>query len=145
MQDYVDFINLMAYDFTGSWSPKAGHHAQLFPGNANEASGSAAVDYVISTGFPAAKILLGVPVYGRSFLNTGGPGLPYDGVGGEEGVFEYKHLPREGTKEIVNNRLVAAFSMGGDGGFVSYDNPETVRMKANYCKEKRLGVSSLFS
>lgn len=138
-QDYLDFINLMAYDFAGSWSPKAGHHAQLYPANANENSGSAAVDYVISTRFPAAKILLGIPVYGRSFLGADGPGRSYRGHGGEDGTFEYKQLPREGTEEIVNTRLVAAFCVGGDGGFVSYDNPETVKLKANYCREKRLG------
>jgi chitinase len=41
--------------------------------------------------------------------------------------------------------VVAAFCVGGDGGFVTYDNPETVKMKANYCKEKGLGVRLLMS
>lgn len=140
-QDYLDLINLMAYDFAGTWSPKAGHHAQLFPNTNDEASGSAAVDYVISRGFPAQKILLGVPVYGRSFLGAVGPGHTFNGSGGDEGTFEYKQLPRQGAEEIVNTRVVGAFCAGGDGGFVSYDNPETVKMKANYCKEKGLGVS----
>jgi chitinase len=132
----------MAYDFSGSWSPRAGHHAQLFPGSSEELSGSTAVDYVISTGFPAEKVLLGVPVYGRSFLGAGGPGHAYNGHGGENGTFEYKQLPRLGADEIVNTRVVAAFCTGGDGGFVSYDNPETVKMKASYCREKGLGVSA---
>lgn len=136
----------MAYDFTGPWSQTAGHHAQLFPGTPSEASGSAAVEYVISTGFPATKILFGVPVYGRSFLGATGPGQPFNGHGGEEGTFEYKQLPRPGTEEIVNTRVVAAFCISDDGGFITYDNPETVKMKANYCIEKGLGVScnSLF-
>lgn len=138
-QDYLDLLNLMSYDFTGSWSERAGHHAQLFPGNSTEPSASAAVDYVISTGFPAVKILLGIPVYGRSFLGASGPGHKFNGHGGEEGAFEYKQLPRNGAEEIINTRVVAAFCVGGDGGFVSYDNPETVKIKANYCKEKGLG------
>jgi chitinase len=143
-QDYLDLINLMAYDFTGSWSQKVGHHAQLFPGTPNEPSGSAAVDYVISKGFPAAKILLGIPVYGRSFLGATGPGHSFTGHGGEEGTFEYKYLPRQNAEEIVNTRVVAAFCTGGDGGFVTYDNPETVKMKAGYCREKGLGVRYVF-
>lgn len=142
-QDYLDLLNLMAYDFTGPWSQTSGHHAQLFPGNPGEASGSVAVDYVISTGFPATKILLGVPVYGRSFLGATGPGQPFNGHGGEEGTFEYKQLPRQGTEEIVNTRVVAAFCTGEDGGFITYDNPETVKLKANYCIEKGLGVSCI--
>ncbi|CZS95424.1 probable chitinase 1 precursor [Rhynchosporium agropyri] len=138
-QDYLDLINLMAYDFAGSWSTTAGHHAQLHPGNPGEPSGSAAVDYVISTGFPASKILLGVPVYGRSFLGASAPGHAFNGCGGEEGTFEYKQLPRNNAEEIVNTRVVAAFSTGADGGFVSYDNPETVKIKAGFCLEKGLG------
>ncbi|PMD20929.1 glycoside hydrolase family 18 protein [Hyaloscypha hepaticicola] len=138
-QDYLDLLNLMAYDFTGPWSQNTGHHAQLFAGNPGEPSGSAAVDYVLSTGFPANKILLGVPVYGRSFLGATGPGQTFTGHGGEEGTFEYKQLPRPGTEEIVNTRVVAAFCTGEDGGFVTYDNPETVKMKANYCIERGLG------
>ncbi|KAF4626974.1 hypothetical protein G7Y89_g11184 [Cudoniella acicularis] len=138
-QDYLDLINLMAYDFTGSWSANAGHHAQLFPGQDGEPSGAAAVEYVVSQGFPAHKILLGIPVYGRSFLGASAPGHSYTGHGGEEGTFEYKNLPRQGTEEIVNTRVVAAFCTGGDGGFVTYDNPETVKMKANFCRERGLG------
>lgn len=131
----------MAYDFHGSWSQKSGHHAQLYPGNMPDAAnGSAAVDYVVSTGFPASKILLGVPVYGRSFLNSRGPGHPYQGCGGEEGTFEYKLLPRPGTQEVVDTTTISASCHGGDGGWVSYDNPQTVRMKANYCRQRRLGV-----
>lgn len=140
VQHYLDLINLMAYDFTGSWSERAGHHAQLYPGTPGEPSGSAAVDYVVSKGFPAAKILLGIPVYGRSFLGATAPGHAFNGNGGEEGTFEYKQLPRQGAEEIVNTRVVAAFCTGGDGGFVTYDNPDTVKMKANYCREKGLGV-----
>jgi chitinase len=144
-QDYLDLINLMAYDFAGTWSPQAGHHAQLYPGSSDEPSGSAAVDYVISRGFPPQKLILGVPVYGRSFLGAHGPSYPFTGVGGDEGTFEYKELPRSGTEEIVNTRVCAAFCTGGDGGFVTYDNPETVKMKGYYCREKGLGVSQILS
>ncbi|KAH8596705.1 chitinase [Bisporella sp. PMI_857] len=138
-KDYLSFVNLMAYDFTGSWTNVAGHHAQLFPAVPGEPSGSAAVDYLIARGFPAKKILLGIPAYGRSFLGADGPGQAYSGHGGEEGTFEYKVLPRAGAEEIVDTRVGAAFCVGGDGGFVTYDNPETVRIKAGYCKEKGLG------
>ena len=62
-------------------------------------------------------------------------------VGGDEGTFDYKFLPRDGADEIVDTHSVATSCTGGDGGFVSYDNSDTVRIKANYCKENGLGVS----
>lgn len=86
------------------------------------------------------KVLLGVPVYGRSFLGTNNIGQVPHGAGGEEGVFLYKDLPRPGaSQEIVDEVVGAAYSVGGDGGFVTYDNPETVKIKANYVKQKGLG------
>lgn len=134
----------MAYDFSGSWTPKSGHQAQLFARNPDEPATATAIEYVLSTGFPAAKILLGIPIYGRSFLGASGPGQDYTGHGGEDGTFEYKELPRPGADEVVDTTTVAAWCTGGDGGFVSYDNPETVRLKARYVKEKRLGVSTRY-
>ncbi|KAM5377345.1 hypothetical protein ACJZ2D_005026 [Fusarium nematophilum] len=138
--DYLDFVNLMAYDFFGTWTPKAGHHAQLYAMNKEETSGSSGVSYLMSHGFPAKKILLGIPTYGRSFLHCTGAGHKFKGAGGgEDGTFEYNQLPRKGCKEVVDKRHVAAQCIGSDGGFVTYDNPDTVKIKAGFCKQKGLG------
>lgn len=138
--EYLDYINLVAYDFFGTWTSKTGHHAQLYTMNKDEPSASTGVAYVMSQGFPPKSILLGIPTYGRSFLKANGPGQDFNGVGGQDGTFEYGELPRKGCKEIVDMRYIAAQCVGGDGGFVTYDNPETVKVKAEYCKQKGLGV-----
>lgn len=142
---YLDFLNLMAYDFYGPWSKRSGHHAQLYAAHSDEPSGAAAVEYVIGQGFSKSKIILGVPVYGRSFLGANKAGDRFNGSGGEEGTFDFKMLPRQDTDEEINTKLVAASCSGGDGGFVSYDNPETVKTKAKYCKSKKLGVCKVSS
>lgn len=139
ISDYLDFVNLMAYDFFGAWTPKSGHHAQLYNISKDETSGSSGVSYLMSHGFPAQKILLGIPTYGRSFLHATGPGQKFRGGGGDDGTFEYNQLPRKGCKEVVDKRHVAAQCIGADGGFVTYDNPDTVKVKAGFCKQKGLG------
>ncbi|RYP08151.1 hypothetical protein DL765_008908 [Monosporascus sp. GIB2] len=136
---YLDFVNLIAYDFCGHWGDRSGHHAQLYSLQEDEVSGSSGVSYLIAKGCPSKKILLGIPVYGRSFLGVSGPGHRHEGPGGRDGVFEYHELPREHAKETVDRRIGAASCVGGDGGFVSYDNAETVEMKASFCKQKGLG------
>lgn len=140
---YLDFINLMAYDFSGPWTKFSGHHAQLhcpqIPGSDVTASCSSAVTYMLSKGVPSRKILLGVPTYGRSFLGATKAGQSFSGHGGEEGTFEYRDLPRPGTHEQIDEIAVAAFCIGSDGGFVTYDNPRTVQLKALFAKQHRLG------
>ncbi|KAI5786407.1 glycoside hydrolase [Peziza echinospora] len=141
----LDLINIMAYDFSGPWTKFSGHQAQLFsPPHpySDEAthSGHRAVAYLEFKNIPREKLLLGIPVYGRSFLGATAPGHKPNGPGGEDGVFLYSELPRPGASpEIVDKTVVAASSVGGDGGFVTYDNPETVKIKANYVRERQLG------
>ncbi|SPQ18004.1 1c5a5faa-29f4-49ce-9cd9-3c398fefdae0 [Thermothielavioides terrestris] len=136
---YLDTLNLTAYDFFGDWTHKSGHHAQLYAINKDEPSGASGAQYIMSSGVPGKKILLGIPLFGRSFLHVTGPGHKNRGSGGNDGSFEYSQLPRKGTKEQVDKRAVAAQCVGGDGGFVTYDNPDTVKVKATFCKQKGLG------
>ncbi|KAL7267346.1 hypothetical protein RUND412_010073 [Rhizina undulata] len=143
---HLDYINLMSYDFSGPWTPQSGHHAQLFsPRNPHcdtaAISAHSATSYLRSRGVPPHKILLGIPTYGRSFL-CNGLGQTYAGTAGEEGTFEYRDLPREGATEYVDEAVGAAWCVGGDGGWVTYDNVQTVRMKARYAKDS--GLAGLF-
>ncbi|ROT43651.1 chitinase [Sodiomyces alkalinus F11] len=138
--EYVDYINLMAYDFFGPWMSKSGHHSQLYAMQKDEESGANAVQYILSQGFPSMKILFGIPLYGRSFLGASGPGQNFKGAGGDQtGTFEYKSLPLDGAKEVVDKKAIAAQCVGATGGFVTYDNPDTVKTKAQFCKQKGLG------
>lgn len=144
-QSYLDLINLMAYDFAGRWTSRSGYQSQLFSNKPDENSADRAVHYLLSKGFPLSKILLGIPAYGRSFLGAAGPGQTYTGLGGDDGAFAYKNLPRPNAQEYVDRRVVSAYCVGGDGGFISYDNPDTVKLKANYCNAFGLAVRfSLF-
>ena len=141
----LDFLNLMGYDFTGSWTDVSGHHAQLLPPsqNLNEVyptlrkSVQGGVDYVISHGFPSRKVLLGVPAYARYFGQARGPGHPFKGAG----EIEYCDLPHEWVIGAQVDERVAAASFVDEGGkgFVSFDVPKTVRIKARYAKAMQLG------
>ncbi|KAJ5228970.1 hypothetical protein N7489_009678 [Penicillium chrysogenum] len=135
-QKHLDMINLMTYDFAGPWESETGHQAQLY---GSAISGDSAVSYVMRQGVSPRKIILGVPVYGRSFLGSNGPGQRYTGSGGEDGVFDYRDLPRPGTQEYHDRNIGASFCVGADGGFVTYDTPETVKQKAEFVTSSKLG------
>ncbi len=141
---HLDLINLMTYDFSGPWTNLCGHHAQLYspksPQNdAARVSCSSAVAYAQSRGVCARQILLGVPAYGRSFLGANKAGDRFTGHAGEEGTFEYKDLPRPGAVVNFDKEVGAVYCVGGDGGFVTYDDARTVHMKAQFALEEGLG------
>ena len=59
-----DFINIMAYDFTGPWNPTAsGQHSSY--NNAVES-----INFWKNTGISQIKLTLGVPFYGYDFSNS---------------------------------------------------------------------------
>ncbi|KAI1103371.1 family 18 glycosyl hydrolase [Jackrogersella minutella] len=145
MDRLLDFWNLMAYDYAGSWDASAGHQANLFPSRSNPRatpfSTSAAVDHYVSRGVAPSKIVLGMPLYGRAFQGTEGPGAPYSGVGEgtwEAGVHDFKKLPAPGSHELVDREAGASFCYNPSSRtMVSYDTVEMARRKARYVREER--------
>ncbi|KAK3317602.1 glycoside hydrolase family 18 protein [Cercophora scortea] len=147
MDPYLDFWNLMAYDYAGSWDAVAGHQANLFPSASNPGctpfSTAHAIDYYTSHGMPADKIVLGMPLYGRAFENTEGLGKPYSGVGEgtwENGVHDFKKLPLDGATEVEDHEAGASYCYHpGRKILVTYDTVGMARRKAEFIKERGLG------
>ena len=138
----------MAYDYAGTFSTVAGHQANLYPSSSNPDSTpfstSAAVDYYKSHGIQGSKIVLGMPIYGRTFAATDGPGKAFSGGGltgsWETGIWDYKVLPQEGASEVCDEEVGASWSYDAGGRLmVSYDNQEMVTMKVKYIKQEGLG------
>ncbi|GAA5864216.1 hypothetical protein JCM1840_006704 [Sporobolomyces johnsonii] len=67
--DYLDYVNLMDYDVSGSWSTTTGPNAPL-RSCSSSTSAQAAVELWTKAGFPASKILLGIPTYSHSFTTN---------------------------------------------------------------------------
>lgn len=144
ISNIVDLINVMSYDAVGPLSSYSGYHSQVYspPQEVNETipkSCDQIVKHLRLRGVCAEKVLLGVPCYGWSFLSTNHIKQPHSGLGGENGCFEYWELPRADAQEHVDYENGAAYCVGGDGGFVTYDNPQIVKMKADLVKEQELG------
>lgn len=147
MDSYIDSWHLMAYDYAGSWDTTTGHQANIYSSTSNAAStkfnSDQAIDDYIDAGVAPEKIILGMPLYGRSFLDTNGMGDTFDGTGPgsiDPGVWLYRDLPRPGATEHLDEDVIAAYSYDDDSGMlVSYDTPDSAKLKVDYLMNKGLG------
>jgi len=151
MDPLVDSWHLMAYDYAGSWDTITGHDANLYMSSSNPASTdfdtTSAVTAYLAAGVTASKLIVGLPLYGRSFEETTGMGEAFTGIGTpdnvgsfEAGVWDYKVLPRAGAIETYDSDVVGAYSYDSSTQeLISYDNVEAVQTKAQYVRSNNLG------
>ncbi|KAI9155711.1 Chitinase 1 [Paramyrothecium foliicola] len=145
----VDYVYLMAYDYSGSWNNATGHNSAVFPSKFNPISTPSnteqAVEMYLDGGIPSQKLVLGMPLYGRAFQSTAGIGRPYNGTGPgqwEAGVYDYKALPRAGAEIACDKQAIACYSYDSSTReLISFDTPSVVRDKVDYAKSRGLGGS----
>lgn len=157
----VDWINIMTYDFNGSWNTTTGHNAPLYYDPAAASSGltepanyniDKAVTSYLSAGVPAGKLVLGMPFYGR-----GWGGAPSTGNGQyqvsagisstgtwEKGNYDFNDLEanyinKNGYTRYWNNTSKVPYLYNpSTQTYISYDDAESIGYKISYLKSKGL-------
>ncbi len=145
----VDWINVMGYDFFNSLTPTTGHHAGLYASGSaapTDRNASASIRQHIAAGIPPHKLVLGVAFYGRGFggvkpLNHG-LNQPYEHYEGDHPYAELaeKLIDRQGFVRYWDERAQAPWLWNeSTRTFISYDDPQSIRAKAEFAKDKGLG------
>ncbi len=147
-QKYLDFINIMTYDFYTGGSKYAGHHANLTNSNFNKKnpkSSEIAVQQHLNAGIPAHKLVLGVPFYGRWWkrVNPKNNGL-YQFSNGVTGAYGYDQIA-----DSIKSKIFTSYwdkSAGTpyiwrakDSLFLTYENKRSLQIKTEFVKKKQLG------
>ncbi len=145
---YLDWINPMTYDFTGSWEPTTGINAP----NGNAGGIQAAVATYLVAGVPPEKIVLGMATYGHTFagVETERPRSPHKGKGpkarctNEEGsiaYFEVAELLKSGQlKRYWDDDTATPYAYDAKTKlWVTYDDTESLQKKLDVVENKRLG------
>ncbi len=142
----VDFVNLMAYDFYGEWTDITGHHAnlKLSPYDPYGRSAERAVNLFLEAGFPARKIVLGVPFYGRGWggVSSKNNGLyqPYrEAISNEINYSKIREFQaKNGMKKFWDSTAQAPYMYDGDL-WISYESPRSLKLKIKFVKSRGLG------
>lgn len=146
---YLDWLNVMGYDFFSSLTPTTGHHAGLYRSTlaaASDRDADSSIRQHLAAGIPPGKLVLGVAFYGRAFTGV----RPINrGINQPYARFEGEHSYAEIREKLVSS---AGFVRGWDDRakapylwnaasktFITYDDPQSLAIKANYVREHHLG------
>lgn len=145
---YLDFVNVMSYDMFSVGSETTGHHTGLYQSSpdAPARTTEAAITRHLDAGIPARKIVLGAAFYGRSWSGV---------LSKDNGLYQpfeefYEFIPyvrleenfinKEGFKRYWDDGAKAPYLWNPNKQImVTYEDPESLKHKADYIQEKGLG------
>lgn len=151
---YVDFINVMSYDYHGGWETVTGHNAPLY---ASEGlSVDATIQAYLDTGIEPSMLNLGLAFYGRGWQQVtdgknnglGNAGVKPGGTGTgagtwEGGVFDYwdleqNYLDKNGYERYFDEEALVPYLYNGES-FITYDDAQSIGLKVDYALANGLG------
>eukprot|EP01112_Ceratiomyxa_fruticulosa_P004624 TRINITY_DN1515_c0_g1_i3.p1 TRINITY_DN1515_c0_g1~~TRINITY_DN1515_c0_g1_i3.p1 ORF type:complete len:452 (-),score=80.03 TRINITY_DN1515_c0_g1_i3:1273-2628(-) len=160
---YLDYINLMTYDYEGPWENVTGENAPLYD-PASNMNVNFTVSYYQQLGIPLSLINLGFASYGHDFSISSslrppyGVGTPVQGAGaagkctGQTGTLAYYEiltfLAESGVTKVFNTTYQTPYAYTSNSSpntWVGYDDVQSFNVKLNYLKSKGLGGAFTWS
>lgn len=152
LQQYLDYATIMTYDLHGTWDTYTDFNAPLYNNTDVSPQYKGSVDSSVSAwlnaSFPAEKLVMGVPFYGYVYSTvkntnnglyqtfSGANSLSYNTI-----VNNYLNTPSY-VKYWHSQSLVPWLFNGSV--FISYDDPQSIGLKADYIKSKNLGGAMIW-
>uniref|UniRef100_A0AAZ1Y3Y9 chitinase n=1 Tax=Oreochromis aureus TaxID=47969 RepID=A0AAZ1Y3Y9_OREAU len=142
---FLDFINVMTYDYHGAWDPFTGHNSPLYRSSVDQGDNI----YYNGPGSSCEKLLVGFPTYGRTFTtSTAANGLGATATGPasagpytrEAGFWSYYEV---GSIKWIDEQKVPYAIKGNE--WVGFDNRQSYEIKAQYVKDNRFGGAFVWS
>ncbi|XP_075988351.1 chitinase 2 [Anticarsia gemmatalis] len=161
---YLDLIHMMCYDYHGTWDRVVGANAPLRGVDAEDVlSVEYTVEYMLSHGVSPYKLVLGLPMYGRTFLLTNPDtrvlefgSTPVKETGfkgpftGEAGFMGYNEICMETSNKsspwVYHWHEQSATPYLRDGErVITYDNGRSIAAKVKMAIDKGLGGLMVWS
>jgi chitinase len=158
MMQYLDYINVMTYDYHGTWDTTTNHATPLYtdPGDTSGLCTSDTIEKYIDAGVAPADLNLGLALYGKGWINVndpGGTGLHKSGkaatsagygYGTWEGSnFDYwdlaaNYIGKNNYTRYWDDSAKMPYLFNGST-FITYEDEESMGCKLDYIKAMGLG------
>jgi GH18 family chitinase len=146
LTESVDYVNLMAYDYSGVFTKHAAHNASLYAPSSFTNKADEYIDMTVNTllqkyNVVPGKILLGIPFYGHQFsADKMGQSLLVGAVHPGEQILYADVAPLAASgdyKKLWDGGGRVPFLEKSSGGHtVSYDDEKSVAEKCRYARDK---------
>ncbi|XP_044206711.1 acidic mammalian chitinase-like [Thunnus albacares] len=157
---FLDFINVMSYDFHGAWEPFTGHNSPLYRSSFDQGENiyynvDFAMKYWRDQGAPLDKLMMGFATYGRTFrtstaaIGVGAPASgpasagPYTREAGFWSYYEICTFLEGGRVHWINEQMVPYATKGNE--WVGFDNRQSFNIKAKYLKDNKFGGAFIWA
>lgn len=152
LHQYVDFGNIMTYDIHATWDKYTDLNAPLYNNSdyspQKKWSVDASVKAWLKAGFPSNKLIMGVPFYGYRYTSVSNTnnGLYQTHTGGSSVAYSdlaANYLSDSGYLRYFSKESMVPWLFNGST-FISYDDEQSMGLKAQYIKNSKLGGAMIW-
>ncbi|MGE5327973.1 MAG: glycosyl hydrolase family 18 protein [Deltaproteobacteria bacterium] len=152
LEQYLDYANIMTYDIHGTWDTYTDFNSPLYNNTDTSPQYKLSIDSVVNAwvnaGVPIDKLVIGIPFYGYKYNSvtninnglyqkfSGGSSISYASI-----TANYLNSP--GYIRYYHSQSQVPWLFNGST-FISYDDQQSVGIKAGYVKTKGLGGAMLW-
>jgi chitinase len=147
---YLDWINVMTYDFAGEWSEKTNFNAALYPTSSplqpddpelRKANVHDAMEAYLAGGVPIQKLVVGVPFFGKSWAGVPdenhGLYQPMEGTGRVGTSWERVSTEHVDMEEFWEEEAQVPWLYDPVREImITFENPRSIRLKGAYVRER---------
>ncbi|KAK6513087.1 hypothetical protein TWF506_009251 [Arthrobotrys conoides] len=152
MASYIDWFNLMSYDFVGAWDATNKWTGPYVGAHTNLTMTQQALDLMWRSNISGAKINMGLGFYGRSFTlknkactkpgcqftKAGAPGRCSAAAGILMNI-EIQDIQKKKKVTPIFDKVAGVKYMSWDDQWVSFDDAESIAFKRHWAATKCLG------
>jgi chitinase len=142
---YVNYVNLMTYDLVSGYATVTGHHTALYSTTKQKESANNCIQYLLSLGVPAKKLIMGAAFYARTW-----DGVIADNNGlYQNGKFKYfigyndfpnRISEKNGYQFFWDEEAQAPYAYNAtEKSYATFDDKKSIEAKTKYVLKNKLG------
>ncbi|KAG1680094.1 Acidic mammalian chitinase [Nymphon striatum] len=153
MAKYLDFINVMTYDFNSFWSRRrTAYNSPLYAetletGSERTRNSNFSMHSWLNGAAASTQLNMGMPTYGRGFIlaneSNHGYNAPAVNQAGTPRYAEICKFLKNGGHRVFDNSSKVPYAYGMKK-WISFDDMESVTYKSKYIKEMKFGGSMVW-